>query len=169
MVAALAVALTVIVGFGADEIRERLELGLDPVESPGFFVLTRSDVLSTSWDLIQEKPALGHGLGAFAPVFATSTPRRDGFHWEHGYSDPVELAVELGLAGVALQLIVLALIAFDRRELRAWIAFAMPLAIVWAHSWVRSPLRMPALVLVALALLAMLPSSRRRRSAIPAA
>ncbi len=167
VVGALAVALTVIIGFGADEIRERLELGLDPIESPDFFVLTRADVLSTSWDLIQQNPVLGHGLGAFAPAFAASTPRRDGFHWEHGYSDPVELAVELGSAGIALQLIVLALIVFDRRELRAWVAFAMPLAVVWAHSWVRSPLRTPALVLAALALLAMLPSARRRRSAAP--
>jgi len=163
IVGAVAVTFTVIVGFGADEIRERLELGLDPVQAPGVFALTRGDVWDTSWQLIQRRPALGHGLGAFAPAFAASAPRRDGFHWEHGYSDPVELAVELGAAGVIVQALILTLILAGGRDLRARVSFVMPLAFFWAHSWVRSPLRTPALVLAALTLLAMLPAARRRR------
>ena len=165
-VGALAVTVIVVVGFGAGEIRERLGLGLEPLETPGVFVLTHADMLETSWDLIQRQPGLGYGLGAFGAVFATSVPRRDGFHWEHGYNDPVELTVELGAIGVAAQLLLLVLILFrTRRDPRAWVSFVLPLAVVWVHSWVRSPLRTPALVLTALVLLAMLPTSGGRGGA----
>jgi hypothetical protein len=155
---ALAVAAVMVVGFSADEVRSRLHLGLDPLEAPGIFVLTRRDVFETSWQLFQQSPAVGHGLGAFGPVFETAVPRRDGFHWEHGYTDPVELMVELGAIGIAVQILTLALIVAGRRDARAWVTVILPLAAVWGHSWVRSPLRTPAIVLTALTLLAMLPA-----------
>ncbi len=165
-VAAAAVVVAVFVGFRADEIRERLGLGLEPLEAPGVIVLTRADVLDTSLDLIRRQPALGHGLGAFSAIFAAAAPRRDGFHWEHGYNDPVELAVELGVAGVAMQLLIVGLVLLSaKRDLRTWASLVLPLAVVWVHSWVRSPLRTPALVLAALTLLAMLASTSSRSEA----
>jgi hypothetical protein len=160
IVGALAVTFVVAIGFGAGEIRERLALGLSPLETPGNFELTRADVLSTSWELIERRPGLGHGLGAFGSVFAAAVPRRDGFHWQHAYNDPVELTVELGAAAVLAQLLLLTLIVSAKRSLRAWVSFVLPLAVVWSHSWVRSPLRTPALALTALTLLAMLPGGR---------
>lgn len=165
VVGAVAVALAFFIGFGADEIRARLGLGLDPLEAPGVFVLTRADVLGTSWDLIQQRPGLGHGLGAFGAAFAAATDRRDGFHWEHGYNDPVELTVELGAAGAIAQLLMLTLLVASRRDPRAWVSCVLPLAVLWLHSWTRSPLRTPAVVLTALALLALLPRGDKRAAA----
>jgi hypothetical protein len=157
---ALAVAAVVIVGFGADEVRSRLQLGLEPLATPGIFVLDRRDVFHTSWNLWRQEPVLGYGLGAFGAVFETSIPRRDGFHWEHGHTDPVELMVEIGVFGIAVQALLLAMIlGSGRRDARAWVGVIAPLAAVWMHSWIRSPLRTPALVLTALTLLAMLPSA----------
>ena len=157
---ALAITAVVVVGFSADQLRERLGFGLDPAETPGAFVLTRSDVFETSWRLFEQAPALGHGLGAFGAVFATAVTRRDGFHWEHGFTDPLELIVELGAVGIAAQVLMLALILIGKRDLRTWVGVVLPLALVWMHSWVRSPLRTPGLVLTALTLLALLPAAR---------
>ncbi|MEZ5360781.1 MAG: hypothetical protein R2748_00170 [Bryobacterales bacterium] len=154
---ATAIAVVLFVGLSAD-VRERLTQGFEPVDTPGVFVLTRGDVLRTSWQLFQQQPALGHGLGAFGPAFSSAVPRQDGFHWEHGHTDPVELAVEIGLAGILAQALMLALIlvAARGRDLRAWVGLVLPLTVAWGHSWIRSPLRIPALVLVALTVLALL-------------
>jgi O-antigen ligase len=159
---AIAVTAVILVGLNTDGVRSRLGLGLDPIEAPGIFVLDRSDVYETSWRLFQQEPVLGHGLGAFGDLFSTAVLRRDGFHWEHGYTDPVELMVELGAVGIAVQAILLLMVVGRKRSARTWLSVILPLAAVWAHSWVRSPLRTPALVLVALSLLAMLRPGRER-------
>ena len=152
---ALAVTAIVVVGVAAGEAQARL----DPADFPGRAAFERGDVMRASWRLFQQAPVLGHGLGAFGAVFASAVPRRDSFHWEHGAADPLELAVELGAAGIAVQALLLTMILGARRDLRTWTSVILPLAVVWAHSWAGSPLRTPALVLVALALLALLPAA----------
>jgi hypothetical protein len=77
-------------------------------------------------------------------------------------TDPVELIVELGAMGILVQVLTLVLIVGGRRDLRTWVGVVLPLAVVWMHSWVRSPLRTPALVLVALTVLAFLPAASAR-------
>lgn len=126
--------------------------------------LTRGEVRQGAIALIAEKPWLGHGFGAFRQAFRRFAPRQDGFEWQHAQSDPLELVVDAGLAGLLAQVIVLALALWRARNASAWGFVIAPLAGAWAHSWTTSPLHTPAVALAGLALLACLPGLTARRA-----
>lgn len=52
-------------------------------------------------ELIAERPWTGHGLGAFAAVFASIRPPDVDLVWSEAHDTYLELAVELGVAGAA--------------------------------------------------------------------
>lgn|GEM_PF-2035056 len=120
-------------------------------------LLTRAEVLETSWRLIEQKPILGHGMGAFRQVFGRMAPRQDGRLWAHAECDPVELGVDAGFLGLAAQGLLLILLLLRARSLNVWGLVIAPLAGAWAHSWFSAPMQTPAVMLVGLALLGCTP------------
>ena len=158
-----------------------LRIGAARVESAGALLersqqgLTRDELFETSWALIGDKPILGHGLGAFGPVFARVAPMQNGPYWSHAQCDPLELAVDAGLFGVAAQGLLLLLLLWRGRNLNVWGLVITPLAGAWAYSWFSAPMQTPAVVLAGLALLACTPglsdrvAVRRTRTRKPVA
>lgn len=116
---------------------------------------------TAAWELFQQRPVTGHGLGAFfaahdaayPPVMFTGTPG----------SEPLRFVAELGVAGIAAQLLLLGLLPILARTRRAWLAGVMPLAAAWSYSWAYGWLESPALVLVALGLGALVATDGVRR------
>jgi len=114
----------------------------------------RFEVAGRTWEIFLTKPWTGYGLGTFQQVFQAFSEFHDGFVWNQAHSDPVQLAMELGVAGLAAQALMIGLLAARRRRFEVWLTGVLPLAAAWAHSWVEFPLQMPSLVLTALVLLA---------------
>ena len=111
---------------------------------------------SAAWRLFQQEKAIGHGLGAFAAAYRaefSTTP-------EAGLTgaEPVRLIAELGIAGIVAQVLLIGLLPILARTRRAWLGGVLALAAAWSHSWHYAWLGSPALVLVALGLLALVAS-----------
>ena len=66
----------------------------------------RTDIWSVSWDYLRARPWLGYGLGAlwFQPTTEPtySMDRAIGFDAAHAHNGPLDLALQVGLIGVAL-------------------------------------------------------------------
>lgn len=120
--------------------------------------MSRSVAARGVWEMFLDRPLLGHGAGAFGAAFPAYQPIQDGLFWNHAQNDPLELAAEIGVAGLLVQALVVGLILLRRRSARVWTTAILPLAAVWAHSLVEFPLRTPALPLAALVLLALVPT-----------
>ncbi len=121
--------------------------------------ISRIEVAKVTWRMFAKQPLLGYGLGSFDAVYPSFTENYDGYRWHHAHNDPAELAMELGLVGIVVQLLLFGWV-FSRRHSRdIWLGALLPLAAAWGHSWLEFPLRMPSLVLMGIAILAQAASS----------
>lgn len=127
---AVAAALALCLPF-APQLRQRLrDYGLEAIRKE-----TRLRIAVVSQSLLREKPWLGHGLGSFASVY----PKAQGDYFEahpdsildqtvnrtqRAHNDYLQLAIELGLAGLALGLGALAL--YGWAGWRGWKALRSP-------------------------------------------
>jgi hypothetical protein len=109
------------------------------------FPVSDGSAPTAAWQLFQQKKGLGHGLGAFAATHRAefSTTLEAG----SAGAEPVRFMAELGIAGVVAQMLLIGL---------------LPLAAAWSHSWNYAWLESPALVLIALGLLALVATDGMR-------
>lgn len=116
--------------------------------------------LTAARQMFARKMALGHGFGAFAEAHRNQFPRTP----EAGLTgaEPVRLSAELGIAGIVAQVLLIGLLPIAARTRRAWLGGVLALAAAWSHSWNYAWLVSPALVLVALALLALVATDGAR-------
>ena len=116
--------------------------------------------------MFRAQPLLGHGLGAFGSAFPQFSPAEQRTRWTHLESDPVQMALELGVPGVACQALFvgLALLLTIGLGRRAWLAALLPLGAAWIHSWTGFAFAVPGVTLVALLLLARIPAEAARRT-----
>ena len=108
---------------------------------------------AAAWQLFQQKRAIGHGLGTFPVAARAHFPTMT--EASLAGAEPLRLIAELGIAGVVAQLLLIGLLPIMARTRRAWLGGVLALAAAWAHSWHYAWLGSPALVLVALGLLAL--------------
>lgn len=149
---ALAVGLTLIAG--TDRLLDRFrDLDKD---------LNRAEVAVATWELAWTRPWTGYGLGTFQLVFPSAAPFDDGHRWNHAHNDPLQFGMELGLLGLLCQAALIGLLISRRHRREVWLANILPLAGIWAHSWVEFPLQIPGLMLVVLAVLAQVPLEQRQ-------
>ncbi len=115
---------------------------------------------AAAWQLFQQNKAIGHGLGAFADAYRAefSTMPDAGI----AGAEPVRLVAELGIAGIVAQVLFIGLLPIMARTRRAWLGGVLALAAAWSHSWNYAWLGSPALVLVALGLLALVATDGAR-------
>jgi len=115
---------------------------------------------NAAWQLFDQKKAIGHGLGAFEAAYRGefSTMPEGGF----AGAEPVRLIAELGIAGIVAQVLLVGLLLILARTRRAWLGGVLALAAAWSHSWNYAWLGSPALVLVALGLLALVATDGSR-------
>ncbi len=108
---------------------------------------------TAAWQLFEQERALGHGLGAFIAAYGSefSTPQET----DSSGAEPVRLMAELGIAGAVAQVLLMGLLPIMARSRRSWLGATMALAAAWCHSWNYAWLDSPALVLIALSLLAL--------------
>ena len=120
--------------------------------------MSRQVVAGSVWLMFMERPWLGHGSGAFEQAFLGFSPYEDGLRWNHAGSDPLEMTAELGIGAIFAQLAIFGLVLGRPRSGRIWMSAILPLACAWLHSLVQYPLQTPAVVLLALAILALIPA-----------
>lgn len=123
----------------------------------------RSSMFVETWTAARVFWPLGAGLGSFAglyPRFQAAIPGRE--FVEHAHSDYVQLLMEVGVLGVLLGLLVLALLVAQgrrwarqladgqglRREHEAMLAAGLGLLTLLLHAWVDFNLRIPALAML---------------------
>lgn len=113
-----------------------------------------------AWQLFEQKKAIGHGLGAFETAYRSEFPTTP----EAGFAaaEPVRLIAELGIAGIVAQVLLVGLLLILARTRRSWLGGVLALAAAWFHSWNYAWLASPALVLVALGLLALVATDGAR-------
>ena len=133
-------------------------------------VSTRSEMLSTSMQAIEQFGAAGSGIGSFRKVYQIfeDPARVDLTFVNHAHNDYVELAVESGLPGVALLLLFLCWWAMAVRSMARSpaadhfaLAGAIGSAAVLVHSLVDFPLRTSGISAAFAACLGLLVLSRR--------
>jgi hypothetical protein len=124
------------------------------------FPVSDGSAPTAAWQLFQQKKGLGHGLGAFAATHRAefSTTLEAG----SAGAEPVRFMAELGIAGVVAQMLLIGLLPIMARSRRSWLGGAMALAAAWSHSWNYAWLESPALVLIALGLLALVATDGMR-------
>jgi hypothetical protein len=108
---------------------------------------------TAAWQLFQQKKAIGHGLDAFAVAYRAEFPTTP--EAAFAGAEPARLIAELGIAGIVAQVLLIGLLSIMARTRRAWLNGVLALAAAWTHSWDYAWLGSPALVLVALGLLAL--------------
>jgi O-antigen ligase len=117
-------------------------------------VQSRAQILHTSSKAVRDFMPLGSGLGSFVPVYQLyeSPDEVTPTYVIHAHNDYVELALELGLAGVAV--IALFLLWWGAAVWRLWTtaeplpfarAASISSAAILAHSFVDYPLRTAAI------------------------
>jgi hypothetical protein len=116
---------------------------------------------TAAWELFQRRPVTGHGLGAFFAAHDAAYPVA--ILVGPPGAEPMRFASELGIAGIVAQVLVFGLVLILARTRRAWLAGALPLGAAWVHSWSYGWLDSPALVLVALGVLAVVVADGVRR------
>ena len=139
-----------------------LRIGSEAAPAVANQALSPKQVRLAAWELVEQQPWLGHGLGAFSQAFRRVKPLDDGLEWKRAQCDPLELIVEAGLPGLLAQLSLFGLALWRARNRTAWGGVIAPLAGAWTHSWFAFPLSAPAVTLSALALLACLPGVTAR-------
>lgn len=106
------------------------------------------------WELVMERPLLGHGLGAFEDVFRAAVPVEAATGaWDKAHNSYLENALELGLPAAAAFYLALALIGLrllrgllSRRRDRAPVAVAFSCFLLAGfHAVFDFSLQMPAL------------------------
>lgn len=143
-------------------------------------LIQRLSVPFSAMPLVAQKPLTGWGGGAFAHVFPAVKPDTvfAGF-WDHAHNDYVQVAVDMGLAGLLLWVSMGAmtvwrlwpLLADDQQRVDRGVAVAALLALVCIgmHSLVDFNLHIPAnalnftVLLTLVWLLPALPEEKRRR------
>lgn len=120
--------------------------------------MSRSLVAESVWLMFGEKPWLGHGAGAFQQAFPAFAPYEDGLEWNHAGNDPLEMTAELGIGAILAQLAIFGIVLGRPRSGRIWLSAVLPLFCVWLHSFVQYPLQTPAVVLLGLSILALIPA-----------
>ena len=126
--------------------------------------INRVEVAAATWDIFETRPLRGYGLGSFQFVFPAFAPFDDGHRWDHAHNDPLEFAMELGIAGPIAILALIVLLFRGKYPPEAWLGRILPLAGAGMHSLVEFPFQIPGLVMVSLAILSQVqPESRRRR------
>lgn len=135
-------------------MRDRLSLLSEDVP-------TRLAVYSTSLSLLQQRPWLGSGLGAFADAFAAVRPVGMTQVWDRAHCDWLEMAVELGLPAAASLFVSLLWLAgrclagvVIRRRDRTFPALGLAAAVlVGSHALVDFSLQIPAVAITFAAIL----------------
>ncbi len=126
---------------------------MDPSRRDAVSTIDSGSLGAAAWYLFEQQPVIGHGLGSFfvAHDAAFSSATTTGLIG----AEPLRLAAELGVAGVAARVLLFGLLLIMARTRRAWLAGVVPLAAAWTHSWTYGWLGSPALVLIALGVLAL--------------
>jgi O-antigen ligase len=144
--------------------------GPDLREDASFSVQSREDIFRTSAHVVSDFMPFGSGLGSFAtvyplyehPEYVTDT------YVVHAHNDYIEIAVELGIAGIVL--ILLFFVWWVAAVWRAWRsaeggpfarAAAVASAVVLVHSMVDFPLRTASIATCFAACLALLAGARK--------
>jgi hypothetical protein len=143
-------------------------------------LLERMTVPLTSLPLVHSKPIAGWGGGGYSAAYPSVKPDTVfGGFWDHAHNDYVQVAVDTGLAGLALWVSIGALSLWriwpllgdgrERVDRGVAVAALMALTCLGLHSWVDFNLHIPAnamslsVLLALLWVLPALPSQRRRR------
>ena len=129
--------------------------------------INRAEVAAATWEIFETRPLRGYGLGSFQFVFPAFAPFDDGHRWDHAHNDPLQFAMELGIAGPIAILALIVLLFMGRYPQETWLGRILPLAGAGMHSLVEFPFQIPGLVIVSLALLAHVrPTTQHRRSSL---
>ncbi len=132
---------------------------------------TRLRILVCSIPLIEERPLLGYGLGAFQYVYQPAQGNWLSRHpdsvivgtWKRtdvAHNDPLQLLVELGLVGAVLALVALSLLFARVRKIYAAedsggkmrrLALLFPVAVILAQSFVDFPFHIVSVSAVCIA------------------
>ena len=154
--AAIAVGLTL--AAGTEKLLQRfneLDKGINRVE-----------VAMATWEIFETRPLQGYGLGSFQFVFPAFSPFDDGHRWDHAHNDPLQFAMELGIAGPIALAVTLLLLFIGTYPQETWLGRILPLAGAGAHSLVEFPFQIPGLVVISLALLAQVKPTQHTRSSL---
>jgi O-antigen ligase len=149
--AAVAAALVAMVS-GSQVMLERFQQ-----EQP---YAARWTVVQATWKLFLSRPWTGFGAGTFSQVYPSAAPLDVGLFWPHAHNDPVQFAMEWGVAGPFSLLWMLWLLFRRRWEQDQWLRAVLPVIAVLIHSWVDFPLQVPAVMAAWLLTLALLPHNR---------
>lgn len=133
--------------------------------------LSRYTSFTTTWRAARDYLPAGSGIGTFLPIYRQyENPRTTiSTYVNHAHSDPIEIALEAGLPGIALMLLVLAW--WVRRSFAIWSdaqsgpflrAATIASGAVIAHSSVDYPLRTAAISALFAMCLAIMTDPRER-------
>jgi O-antigen ligase len=104
----------------------------------------RWTVVKATWQLFLQHPWRGYGAGTFGQVYPSAAPVDLGRAWSHAHNDPVQFAMEWGVAGLAVLAGLLLLLLIRRWPQEVWLRVILPLLTVLVHSWFDFPLQIPA-------------------------
>jgi O-antigen ligase len=117
-----------------------------------------------TWTMITERPLLGHGFGSYPALISGYREGPTGLVFAHAHSDYLEAAAEGGLAGISIIGFWLALFArrlfralastIDPEKRRLMMAAAVAILSIALHSTVDFGLRIPAVALALLVVVA---------------
>jgi len=149
-------ALTCLAGLGwmtwqTPKMAERFR-----VEQP---YAVRWSVVRATWNLFLSRPWTGYGAGTFEQVYPSAALLDLDLLWTHAHNDPLQLAMEFGLAGPAALGWILWLLWRGRWTQDQRLRSILPVVTVLIHSWVDFPLQIPAVAAAWLLTLALLPAS----------
>jgi len=125
----------------------------------------RWTVVQATWKLFLSRPWTGYGAGTFDQVYPSANPIDMGLFWSHAHNDPVQFAMEWGVAGPVALAWIIGLLFRRRWTVDQWLRAVLPVLTVLVHSWVDFPLQIPAVAAAWLLVLAMLPAAGKPESA----
>ena len=140
------IAIGLTLAAGTDKLAQRFS-GLEKD-------MNRVEVATATWEIFQTRPLRGYGLGSFQFVFPAFAPFDDGHRWDHAHNDPLQFAMELGIAGPVALLVIVGVLFTRKYPSEVWLGKILPLAGAAAHSLVEFPFQIPGLMLVSIAILA---------------
>jgi putative inorganic carbon (HCO3(-)) transporter len=129
----------------------------------------RWSVVQSTWRLFLARPWTGFGAGTFEHVYPSAAQFDLGLFWTHAHNDPLELAMEWGIAGPLVLVGILGLLVRRRWPVEIWLQVVLPAVTLLAHSLVDFPLQIPAVAAAWLLTLALLPASVSVRKTAPTA
>lgn len=149
----VAAALAAVAGIALFVVTSRSLLDRFEEEQP---YQVRWTLVQSTWRLFLSRPWVGFGGGTFEQVYPSAAPFDLGVVWTHAHNDPVQFAMEWGVAGPAMLASILWLLLRRRWPLDLWLRVVLPVLTVLAHSWVDFPLQIPAVAAAWLLTLALL-------------